>query len=100
MDKSRALGRLKYLRRKNAGSLTVDDLINVYERNKYRNNGVLVCYLCGKVIKGESGNIEHKTPIIRGGFNVMENLDIAHGACNKSKGAKTYEEFLLDRSKL
>jgi len=66
----------------------------VFVKNRERNKGRLVCYLCGLPIVGESGNLEHKTPIFRGGDNSLSNLDIAHGLCNKSKGVKTYEEWL------
>lgn len=91
---SREDGRVKYKRKIKAGILFRSDLRRVFSDNRNRNGGRLVCYLCGKEIIGESGNIEHKTPIIRGGSNTLGNLDIAHGNCNKIKGSKTHSEWL------
>lgn len=76
------------------GGLSKEIIEVVYEKNHSRNGGILVCYLCCKPILGEKGNLEHKTPISRGGTNDLANLDVAHASCNLSKGTKTYEEWL------
>jgi 5-methylcytosine-specific restriction endonuclease McrA len=81
------------------GSLTEDLITQVYARNRQRNKGVLVCYLCHKPIEEGQDNLEHKLPLCRGGKNELENLDVAHRLCNRSKGALTYEEFMLRERK-
>jgi hypothetical protein len=49
-----------------------------------------VCSYCGG---NEKLEIDHKTPLSRGGDNSIENLVAACRACNASKGAKTPEEW-------
>jgi 5-methylcytosine-specific restriction endonuclease McrA len=39
--------------------------------------------------------VEHKTPIIRGGSDLMENTVCSCQECNKTKGTFTLEEFRL-----
>lgn len=78
---------------KKVGTLTKGVILEAYRINRDRNDGKLVCYLCNKEILGTS-NLEHKTPVSRGGTNSLDNLDIAHWHCNSSKGARTYAEWL------
>lgn len=49
------------------------------------------CYLC---LKAPATDVEHMTPLSRGGSNQPENLRPACHPCNTSKGSKTYEEYL------
>ena len=74
--------------------LTKEIIEQVYERNKLFNNGVLTCYLCGRHIRNDH-NLEHKTPLSRGGTNDISNLDVAHADCNRRKGTRTWEEYML-----
>lgn len=54
------------------------------------------CYLCGKIINKEKDfNLEHCTPLSRGGQNDFTNWQPAHKSCNSEKGALTYNEWLL-----
>ena len=57
-----------------------------------------LCRYCGKDI-GPNGEIEHKTPLARGGSNDKENLVWACYQCNKEKANKTEEEYLEWRRK-
>lgn len=53
------------------------------------------CAYCGE--KPEEGTyleIEHLTPLTRGGMHRIENVVPACPTCNKKKGQMTYEEFL------
>lgn len=62
------------------------DLKQLIELNKSRNNGVLTCYLCPKVLdeaKRMSYVIEHKDNNRKN--NNINNLDIACRPCNKLK---------------
>lgn len=52
-----------------------------------RDNGV--CGLCGNPIEsGQEVHLDHIIPWSRGGSDLAENLQVAHGACNRSKGAR------------
>ena len=54
------------------------------------------CCLCGKLIKKKDEyNIEHLTPVSRGGANDVSNWRISHKVCNSRKGALTFEEWKL-----
>jgi 5-methylcytosine-specific restriction endonuclease McrA len=71
--------------------VSVEVIQQVYERNKAK-FGVVTCYLCAMPIGGK-GNLEHKVPLVRGGLNEIENLDVAHASCNLSKGRMTEDEY-------
>jgi len=51
------------------------------------------CYYCGVELNNKF-EIDHKTPIRRGGKSIITNLAVACQRCNRSKGAKTAEEFI------
>lgn len=54
------------------------------------------CAYCGSTERIE---IDHKTPVSRGGLNTIENIVPACRACNRRKSSKTAEEFasVIDR---
>lgn len=56
-----------------------------------------VCYLTGRVIdlsdKG-SYELDHITPVSRGGANTIENMGLTCSLANRCKGALTAEEFI------
>lgn len=52
-----------------------------------------VCYYCGKPIENRNKTIDHKTPIIKGGTNAIENLCVCCQSCNSKKHDKTEAEF-------
>lgn len=78
--------------RKAAGSLTEALIKQVYASNvqKY---GQLTCYLCYLPITDGTDNLEHKTPVCRGGRHELANLAVAHSTCNYLKGARTEDEY-------
>lgn len=99
-DKSREKVRAENLKR----SLLTPVLIKqVYARNIVQ-YGSLTCYLCNLPIAYKGNNLEYKSlgghnlehlvPICRGGTHTLENMNIAHALCNKSKYRKTYQECL------
>jgi 5-methylcytosine-specific restriction endonuclease McrA len=51
------------------------------------------CAYCGVPLAG-GGELDHKTPVSRGGTNVPENMAWARVTCNRDKHNKTAEEFL------
>lgn len=58
-----------------------------------------LCRYCGEYI-GLNGEIEHKTPLARGGSNDKENLVWACYQCNKEKANKTEERiFGMEKEK-
>lgn len=50
------------------------------------------CYWCGVKV-GLKFEIDHIIPISRGGIDAIENIAIACGECNRSKGDKLPEEW-------
>lgn len=48
----------------------------------------LTCGICGEQILDQSElEIDHITPVCRGGRNADENLQVAHSRCNRIKGS-------------
>jgi 5-methylcytosine-specific restriction endonuclease McrA len=45
------------------------------------------CGICDESVSAESFDVDHVTPIARGGMHCYANVQLAHPACNKSKGA-------------
>ena len=81
------------LMKKGGGFLGRKTIQEVYEDN-IKKYGTLTCYLCLKPIEFGKDNLEHKIPLIRGGTNARENLDVAHKSCNSKKGTLNYEEYV------
>lgn len=51
------------------------------------------CAYCGAL--PDVPHIDHVVPLASGGTNSLDNLTVACGPCNKSKGAKSVAEWLL-----
>ena len=51
------------------------------------------CRYCSAPLNG-MGEIDHLTPIARGGTNNTNNLTLACSSCNKAKTSKTFDEYL------
>jgi 5-methylcytosine-specific restriction endonuclease McrA len=60
---------------------------NLYSRDKG------VCQYCSKHIGITAGTIDHVIPRSRGGLNVWENVALACGPCNYSKGDRLLSEL-------
>lgn len=58
------------------------------------------CEYCGKKLSWEEKEVEHKTPVDRGGDNSNKNLCISCRDCNLEKSDRTYEEYLAYRKTL
>ena len=69
------------------GSFNDLDVNRIYDEQ----NGK--CFYCGNALNGLF-DVDHKTPLSRGGSNWPNNLCCACAACNRSKHTKTAEEFL------
>ncbi len=52
------------------------------------------CYLCDGVFKFEEMELDHVKPLAKGGKHEKANCKMACARCNRSKGAKTLEEFI------
>lgn len=46
------------------------------------------CGICGQFVSAEDFEVDHLIPIARGGLHGYVNVQPAHGACNKRKGAR------------
>jgi 5-methylcytosine-specific restriction endonuclease McrA len=73
------------------GTHTAADL-RLQARAQTDKRGRLICWWCGKPIKG-TYHADHRIPLDRGGSNWPENIVIAHAKCNLSKGTKLPGEF-------
>lgn len=56
---------------------------------------VILCPYCRAPIDVLSCQLDHKTPLIRGGGPELENLQLLCKGCNGSKGNFTHEEYSL-----
>ena len=66
---------------------------------------VWVCGLCnGEIDKSLrmphpwSVSVDHKLPVAMGGGDEIENLQLAHRTCNRSKSADVYTDKVIKRS--
>lgn len=51
-----------------------------------------ICGLCGEPVgPDEKLHIDHIVPVVLGGTDDEDNLQVAHASCNLSKGARTLE---------
>jgi 5-methylcytosine-specific restriction endonuclease McrA len=73
-----------------AGHWSVADIDAI--RKKLRDR----CRYCNSPLNG-GGEIEHLTPVSRGGSHWPQNLTLACFKCNKEKHGKTLEEYLFWR---
>jgi 5-methylcytosine-specific restriction endonuclease McrA len=75
----------------NGGSFTADDLVAIRAAQTDK-KGRLICWRCGKPIKG-TPELDHWIPIAKGGRNDAGNLHYMHRTCNRSKHAKMPTEI-------
>jgi len=87
----------KHNRRIMTKDLNIKTIQMVYEDN-IKKYGTLTCYLCEKPIEFKKDNLEHKTPLSRGGTNEYNNLAVACKSCNCKKHAKTEQEYRKEKS--
>lgn len=86
-DKVREGDHRRRARLQNApGSHTADDLIAIRAAQTDA-KGRLICWECGKPIKG-TPHLDHWIPLDKDGTNYAGNLHYMHAKCNLSKGAK------------
>jgi 5-methylcytosine-specific restriction endonuclease McrA len=70
----------------NGGSFTKEDVRFMYEIQEGR------CHYCSKELD-DKYEIDHRTPVSRGGTSNRDNLCLACVKCNRSKNSKTEEEY-------
>lgn len=56
------------------------------------------CYLCGVGLTYEQVELDHLIPVAQGGGNEPENLAVACGPCNKSRGARLTIRQIIKRN--
>lgn len=88
-EKQRAYAR-RWRRKKldAAGSHTPEDIVAIYQSQKG------LCYYCGVEV-GEKYEVDHVDPISQGGSDSAWNLVIACPSCNRSKGDKSFVEWMF-----
>jgi hypothetical protein len=93
-EKAATIRRNRIARLKGAeGSHTAEEIAKLLKKQ----NGL--CTGCKKDIK-TSYTVDHIVPLIRGGSNRIENIQLMCKSCNCSKGAKDMQEFLEYRGRL
>lgn len=68
------------------GFFTRKTIENLYVKQRGK------CACCGELLQGVF-EVDHINPLSRGGTNEPFNLQLLKPFCNKSKGAKTMEEY-------
>lgn len=87
---ARLNARRRALRASAPGKLTTADVAETRERD---------CGFCCYCLKPGATDLEHCTPLSRGGANTADNIVMACKACNSSKRTKIVLEFLTQWSK-
>lgn len=72
--------------------------ISLSDINRMRRDLGDCCAYCGVLLQG-GGEVDHMTPVARGGRDEPENATLACMKCNLAKHAKTVEEYLQWRKK-
>lgn len=78
-------------RRRTRGGLPTVAIVKQLVSENIQEYGELTCVYCLCAV--ENYEIEHKTPISRGGTSEKNNLCISCKSCNSKKGTKTVKEF-------
>lgn len=87
-DRYTAYWRRRMEREANApGKFTDDDLQRIYRDQDGR------CVYCGADLS-DGYQTDHIVPLIRGGSNDPSNIQLTCARCNRTKGAKTHDEYL------
>lgn len=88
----RCVNRRNYEARKRdaVGTHTLADVMALLTAQSSR------CGVCHTDL-GDGYHVDHKHPLARGGSNGPDNLQLLCPTCNRSKGAKTMEEWLSSR---
>lgn len=71
----------RYLRHRAGGHVTAKQLAVIETRTGGR------CSICKKLVNSKDRSIDHIVPVANGGRSNIENLTLAHRACNSSRGA-------------
>ncbi len=74
---------------KNGGFYTPGDVQRLHEQQKG------CCAACR--ISGVKMQVDHIVPVVKGGSNDPSNLQLLCAPCNKSKGARNFEEWMAER---
>ena len=95
-EKYRELDRVRWQRYKarklNApGTFTADDVGRIVAEQGGK------CVYCDALLD-DGYEIDHKTPLSRGGSNWPENMQALCRRCNRSKGARTHDEVLASQA--
>lgn len=76
-------------REKVGQGFTSADVLRLLDQQENR------CFYCAASLAGYE--VDHRIPLSRGGTNSPDNIVVACRGCNRSKGAKTAEEFMAVR---
>jgi 5-methylcytosine-specific restriction endonuclease McrA len=80
-DKARDITQRARAKRAAAPVVETFTRLEIYQRDGGR------CHLCGHHVSGTDFEIDHLIPLSRGGTHSRVNVAIAHGSCNRKRGA-------------
>jgi len=87
-EQGRVRKALRRGRERNAeGRFTKNDLLQILAQQAWR------CVACRSDLRESGYHADHILPLARGGSNWPENIQALCPSCNKSKGARTEDEF-------
>ena len=61
---------------------------NEYRRLKFSKNAIQHCWMCGCELTYATATVDHLKPKAKGGKNKKENMRLACGPCNSSRGSR------------
>lgn len=83
LGRERAAVRRARIKGQSVGTVRFNDVL--------RRDGWL-CHLCGGFVTRETLSFDHVVPLAKGGAHAVDNLKVAHLACNRVKGARLIED--------
>lgn len=85
-----------YNSRQRAKRYDVENTLTVSEWKERLANSDGCCAYCGEKVGQAKLVIDHIMPMLRGGFNSIENIVPACKSCNRRKATKSSEQFLKE----
>ena len=68
--------------------ILAENFIEEVDYNKILERDNYMCHICNKPVEPQDVHFDHVVPLSKGGAHSMENVKVAHSACNLRKGNK------------
>lgn len=93
-EKGKAIKVSLRMKRRKAGSLFFNDIIEIKKRSKNK------CYWCSNKVQDKDIHLDHYMPIALGGTSDKNNIVVSCRKCNQSKGSKNPIDYANKIGKL